>query len=406
MSVNNMTFADASAVLTSLVHQATNQAVETPTNTGEFVSVAQTALRADRDAVMNAIGNILGKTIFSVRDYAASMIGLDFDSFQWGNVMRKLSVVDSDWKTDPAYSYPVLFDSAQTPPSGDGGTVDMYTINKPEVIQTNFYGQSTYFDELTIFKDQLTTAFSGPDQFGSFFSMLMTNLNNRLELSNENMRRGLVCNMIGAIAAENQSDRVVKLLTMYNAQTGLSLTAQTVYDPANFPAFVKWAFAVIEDYSTLFTKPGTQFQTTINGKPVLRHTPKDMQRIYLFSKFRAEITSRVKADTYHDNFLSMADVESIPFWQSIDSRDSVSVYPSYTDTSGQLVHATSSGDEVQVDNVLGVMFDRDMMGMSVLDRSVLATPYNTKGEYYNLHVHAKQRCFFDNTERGVIFLLA
>lgn len=406
MSVNNMTFADASAVLTSLVHQATNQAVETPTNTGEFVSVAQTALRADRDAVMNAIGNILGKTIFSVRDYAASMIGLDFDSFQWGNVMRKLSVVDSDWKTDPAYSYPVLFDSAQTPPSGDGGTVDMYTINKPEVIQTNFYGQSTYFDELTIFEDQLKTAFSGPDQFGSFFSMLMTNLNNRLELSNENMRRGLVCNMIGAIYDENQSDRVVKLLTMYNAQTGLSLTAQTVYDPANFPAFVKWAFAVIEDYSTLFTKPGTQFQTTINSKPVLRHTPKDMQRIYLFSKFRAEITSRVKADTYHDNFLSMADVESIPFWQSIDSRDSVSVYPSYTDTSGQLVHATSSGDEVQVDNVLGVMFDRDMMGMSVLDRSVLATPFNTKGKYYNLHVHAKQRCFFDNTERGVIFLLA
>lgn len=406
MSVNTMDFEQMSAVLTSIVQQATGQIVETPTDTGSFVSVAQTALSAGRDAVMNAISNVLGKTIFSIRPYSASMTGLDFDSFRWGNVMRKLSIADEEWKDDPAFEYPVLFDSSQTPASGDGGSVDPWTIKKPRILQTNFYGQSVYFDEMTITRRQLETAFSSPDEFGSFFTLLMTNLNNRLEMSNENIRRGLVCNMIGAIYAENQTDRVVKLLTMYNAETGLSLTDQTVYDPANFPAFVKWAYAKIEDYSNMFAKIGTQFQTTINNLPILRHTPKEMQRVYLYSPFMGQIDARVLADTYHNNFLKLSDVESVPYWQSMSSRDSISVYPSYTDASGQLVHNTDSGDEVEVEKILGVMFDRDMMGMTMLDREVLATPENTKGKYYNLHVHCNQRVFFDNSEKGVIFLLA
>lgn len=406
MSVNTLTFEQMSTVLTSIVQQATGQIVETPTNTGSFVSVAQVALRADRDAVMNAISNVLGRTIFSIRPYSASMTGLDFDSFRWGNVMRKLSIADEAWQDDPAFAYPVTYDATQTPPDGTGGSVDPWTIKKPHILQTNFYGQSVYFDEMTITQRQLETAFSSPDEFGSFFTLLMTNLNNRLEMSNENIRRGLVCNMIGAIYDENQGDRVVKLLTMYNNQTGLALTAQTVYDPANFPAFVKWAYAVIEDYSNMFSKIGVQFQTSIGNAPILRHTPKEYQRVYLYSPFMGEVSSRVLADAYHDNFLRLSDVEAVPYWQSMSNRDKVNVFPAYTDTSGVLVHKTGSGDEVEVSNILGVMFDRDMMGMTMLDRQVLSTPMNTKGKYYNLHVHCNQRVFFDNTEKGVIFLLA
>lgn len=406
MSVNTLNFEQVSTVLTSIVKQATGQIVETPTDTGSFVSVGQIALRADHDSVMNAISNILGRTIFSIRPYSASMTGLDFDSFRWGAVMRKLSICDEDWQDDPAYAYPVFYDAGQTPPSGNGGSVDPWTIKKPNILQTNFYGQSVYFDEMTITEEQLTTAFASPDQLGSFLTLLMTNLSNRLELSNENIRRGLVCNMIGSIYAENDATRVVKLLTMYNAETGNSFTNITIKDPANFPAFVKWAYAKIEDYSDLFTKQGEQFQTVINNKHVLRHTPKEDQRVYLYSPFMREVTARVLADTYHDTFLRLSDLEYVPFWQSMASRDTISVFPSYTDTSGQVVHATGSGDEVEVENILGVMFDRDMMGMTTLNRQVLSTPLNTKGKYRNIHVHCNQRVFYDNTEKGIIFLLA
>ena len=402
MSVNTLNFEQVSTVLTSIVQQATGQTVLTPTDTGSFVSVAQIALRADRDSVMNAISNVIGRTIFAIRPYSAKMTGLMMDTFRWGAVMRKLSIADSDWEDDPAYDWPALWDSNQTPPSGDGQAIDPWTIKKPNILQTNFYGSSVYFDEMTIFEDQIETAFKGPDELGSFLSLIMTNLSNRLELSNEGLRRGLVANAIGAILDEGQTDRVIHLLTEYNTLTGLTLTAQTVYQPANFGPFMKWVYSRVENISSLMTEMSTAFQTVITNKPVLRHTPTQDQRVYLFAPSRQQFDARVLADTYHDSYLTTADVETVNYWQSISTPDSIDITPSYVDNSGVLV---TPGTAVTQDGVLGIIFDRDMMGMTLLDQRVLSTPLNTKGLYRNLHVHCKQRVVFDNTEKGVVLLL-
>ena len=402
MSVNTLNFEQVSTVLTSIVHQATGQAVLTPTDTGSFVSVAQVALRADRDAVMQAISNVVGRTIFAVRPYSAKMEGLMMDTFRWGNVMRKLSIADADWQDDPAYDWPALWDAGQTPPSGDGQTIDPWKIKKPNVLQTNFYGASVYFDEMTIFEDQLETAFKGPEELGSFLSLIMTNLSNRLELSNESLKRGLVANAIAAFIDEGHTDRVVHLLTEYNQATGQNYTAQQIQQPANFPAFMKWVYSRVAQISDMMTEMSTAFQTVITGKPVLRHTPYQDQRLYLLAPIRHDIDARVLADTFHDTYLRYADVETVNFWQSIAAPDQIDITPSYTDTAGVLVTPNSP---VSQSYVFGIIFDRDLMGMTMLDRRVLSTPLNTRGLYRNLHVHCKQRVVFDNTEKGVVLLL-
>lgn len=402
MSVNTLNFEQISTVLTSIVKQATGQIVQAPTDTASFVSVAQVALRADRDSVMNAISNILARTIFAIRPYSAKMTGLEMDTFRWGGMMRKLSIADSDWEDDAAYAYPVFYDASQTPPDGEGGSVDRWVIKKPNILQTNFYGQSVYSDHMTITEDQLETAFTGPEQLGSFLSLLMTNLSNRLEMSNEAIRRGLVCNAIGALYDENATGRIIHLLTEYNTLTGLSLTAQTVYDPSNFPAFCKWVYSRVAELTDLFTVNSLEFQTVISGKPILRHTPYEFQKVYLFSPFRRQMDARVLADTFHDNYLKYADVETIPFWQSLDKKDTVEVIPSYVDNTGTLVTPQAA---VQVENVLGLIFDRDAMGMTILDRRVLSTPVNESGLYRNIWVHGKQRVVYDNTEKMALLLL-
>ena len=401
MSVNTLSFEQVSTVLTSLVKQATNQTVLTPTDTGSFVSVAQMALRADRDAVMNAISNVLARTIFSIRPYSAKMTGLEMDSFRWGHVMRKLSIADTDWEDDPAYAWPVTYDATQSPATGDGEAVDPWTIKKPNVLQTNFYGASVYFDEMTITEDQLETAFTGPDQLGSFLSLLMTNLSNRLELSNEGLRRGLVCNAIAAMRAENKAERNIHLLTEYNQLTQQSFTVSDIYSPDNFPAFMKWMYARVAELTDLFTANSTMFQTVITGKPILRHTPLEMQRVYMYSPLLRQMEARVLADAYHDGFLKYANVESLPYWQSISTKDTVSAAPVYTGTDGSVV----TGNNTVVENVVGLIFDRDAMGMTILDRRVLSTNLNTKGCYRNIHVHAKQRVFFDATEKCALLTL-
>ena len=403
MAVNSLTFEQVSTVLTSIVQQATNQAVLTPTDTGSFVSVAQMALNASRDAVMNAISNVLGRTIFSIRPYGAKLTGLEMDSFRWGNMMRKLSIADTAWQDDPAYAWPVTYDSTQTGhETGDGYAVDPWTIKKPNILETNFYGSSVYFDEMTITEDQLETAFTGPEQLGSFLTLLMTNLSNRLEMSNEGLRRGLVCNAIAAIKDENKAERQIHLLTEYNSATGESFTKADLYHPDNFPGFVKWAYARIANVTDLFTANSTMFQTVISGKPILRHTPLEMQRVYMFSPLLQQVSARVLADTYHENFLRYSDVESLAYWQSISTPDSVKASPVYTKASdGSVV----TGSATTVNNVVGLIFDRDAMGMTILDRRVLSTPLNTKGLYRNLHVHAKQRVFFDSTEKVALLTL-
>ena len=402
MSVNTLNFEQVSTVLTSIVKQATGQTVLTPTDTGSFVSVAQVALRADRDSVMNAISNVLGRTIFSIRPYSAKMTGLMMDTFRWGAMMRKLSIVDSDWADDPAFKWPALFDVSQVPPSGNGQAIDPWTIKKPDVVQTNFYGASVYFDEMTIFEDQLETAFTGPEQLGSFLSLIMTNLSNRLEKSNEELRRGLVCNAIASLIDEANTDRVVHLLTEYNTATGQSYTSTSIYEPANFAPFMKWVYSRVAQITDLFTEMSTMYQTIIGGKNILRHTPYQDQRVYLYSPTRHDIDARVLADTFHDNYLRYADVETVNFWQSIKTPDSIDITPAYTSTAG-VVYSPAS--PVTQSDIFGLIFDRDALGMTLLDQRVLSTPLNTKGLYRNLHVHCRQRIVMDNSEKMVVLLL-
>ena len=401
MSVNTMSFQQIATVLNSIVHQATGQNVITPTNTAEFVSVANTALSLGNDAVMNAISSVLARTIFSIRPYSAKFVGLEKDLPRWGAYMRKLSIADSDWADDEAYKYPVTYDASENPPTGDGGVVDQWKIKKPNILQTNFYGASVFGDHITIFEDQLETAFRSPEELGSFLSMIMTNLSNRIEMSRDAVARGLVANMIGALVTENDANRVVHLLTEYNAQTGLTLTAQSVYAPENFPAFMKWVYARIAQISDLMTENSLLYQTVITGKPVLRHAPMQNQKVYLYSPARHQMDSRVLADTYHDTYLRYADVESVNYWQSIKTPDAVNVSPVYTSTAGAVVN----GDAVSKAGIFGLMFDEDAMGYAILDRRIVPTGINASGLYRNLFLHAKNKVFFDNTEKAVVLLL-
>lgn len=406
MSVNTLTFEQVSTILSSLCQQATGQTALTAQTTGDFVSVAQATLSAGNDAVLNAISNVLSRTIFSIRPFNAKFIGLEKSLPRWGAYMRKLSIADNDWADDAAYDYPVTYDSTENVPTGDGGTVDQWTIKKPNILQTNFFGMSIYGDHISIMEDQLETAFKGPDELGSFLSLITTNLSNRLEVSRDTIARGLVSNLIASLVSENKTERVVHLLTEYNTLCGLTgndaLTSSTVYQPDNFAPFMKWVYSRIAQISDMMTEQSEMFQTVVNSKHILRNTPQNRQKIYMYAPARHQIDARVLADTYHDSYLRYADVETVNFWQSIKTPDTVKVKPSYTHTDGTV---KTPGSAVTQANVFGVIFDEDAMGYALLDRRIVPTPVNASGLYRNLWVHCKQKVFMDNTEKAAVLLL-
>lgn len=401
-TVNDMTVHQASTILKSLVEQATGQAVITASTPGEFVSVAQTALKTGYEPILNAMSQMWGRTIFSVRPYTRKFKGLEMSMDRWGNAIRKISIADKPIQDDERFTYPVGYDVTQKSTDGNGKSVDMFKLNKPDVLQTNFYGQSVYEKFYSIFRDNLDVAFSSPDEFMRFNSMVAQNRSDMLEQYRETTARGLLVNYIGAILEEGQETRIVHLLTEYNSLTGLTLTAQSVYEPANYQSFMEFVYSRIANISRMMSERSELFQTVINNKHVMRHTPPNKQKVYLYSKVLDLFDSMVLANAYHDNYLKYTDYEGVNFWQSIEKPDSVSVKATYTKADGTV--ATAAVEKEQA-GIFGVIFDEDALGYAQVNAWNSLTPFNPFGGYWNDVDHVNFRTLQDMTEKGILLLL-
>lgn len=388
MAANDLTFEQIVTVLNSIAQQATGQAQLTATNTSDFITVAQTTLKAGADPIMNAISQTLSKTIFSIRPYFEKFQGLRVDSIRWGNHVRKLSSVDRPFIQADKWNLT------------DGTTVDPFVIRQPEVLQTNFYGSDTYADELTVFDDQLDNAFKGPDEFGSFISMIMSNITDKHAQAREALARACIANLIGGKVA-GDSGNVIHLLTEYNTLTGLTLTAQTVYQPANFAPFMQWVYSRIAEMSSKLTERTTKYHINVTGKPIARHTPMERQKVFMYAPARYQIDARVLADTYHDTFLRFAADETVNYWQAIDDPAAINVKATYMASNGTL---TTPQSATKTDNIFAVLMDDEAAGYTTIHEK-MGSIYNPRGEYSNIFWSFDLRYWNDFTENAIIFLL-
>lgn len=402
-TVNDMTVHQASTILKSLVEQATGQTTITASTPGDFVSVAQTALKTGYEPILNAMSQMWGRTIFSVRPYTRKFKGMEMSMDRWGNAIRKISIADNPIQDDERFTWPVSYDENKSPnPTGYGESVDMFKLNKPDVLQTNFYGQSVYEKYYSIFRDNLDVAFSSPDEFMRFNSMVAQNRADMLEQYRENIARGLLVNYIGSILEEGQETRIIHLMTEYNALTGLTLTAQSVYEPANYQSFMEFVYSRIANISRMMSERSEMFQTVINEKHVMRHTPPTKQKVYLYSKALDMFDAMVKSNTFHDNYLKYTDYEGVNFWQSIETPDSVSVKATYTTDIGTVATAETAKEQA---GIFGVIFDEDALGYAQVNAWNSLTPFNPFGGYWNDVDHVNFRTLQDMTEKGVLLLL-
>lgn len=390
MSVNTMSFEQAATLLNAVHNQVTGTSNIAPTDVSGFISVAQKTLAAGYDPVLNAISQVVGRTIFSIRPYNAKFGGIQADAQKWGSITRKLVLADKPLQDNKAFDLI------------DGQAVDMYEVNKPSVLQLNYYGALTYSKSYTIFRDQLDNAFRGPDEFGRFMAMVTQNALDMIEQTKETCARLALCNFIaGKIDATAD---VIHLLTEYNTETGANpaYTATTIKDPANFPAFIKWVYARIATITNMMTERSALYQIQVTGQEVMRHTPFDRQKVYILNWLLNNIDARVLADTYNYKFLEFADVEAVNYWQAIESPDEIDITPTYLDGSGALVTAQASVNQTAV---MGVIFDEDAIGYTLMNEFSGVTPMNVRGEYWNQYFNYVLRYWNDFTEKGVVLLL-
>lgn len=400
---NDLSFNQLSTILTAITNQATGVNNITPIDTSSFITVAQSMLATGYDPLTTAISQVLSKTIFSIRPYTRKFKGLNVSNQRYGNHVRKLLTIDKPFEDDDRLKLV------------DGQSIDQYKVNKPKVLQTNFYGANTYQKSVTIYKDQLDSAFSSPDEFASFISMIMQNASDMIEQAHEETARATINNLVTGIyiseklkktegaqsAVANGDKRAINLLELYNQMNGTTLKVMDVFKSENFEGFVKFAFSMINTIADLMTERNTMFCSQLTEYTIIRHTPKDRMKFYLYTDLINKINSEVYSSVFNPDFLKLVDFEKVNFWQSALVPSRLESTPMMLKKDGGLKKTPA----VSIGNLFGVLFDEEAAGYTTVNEWSQPSPFNARGGYYNQFWHFTDRYWNDFTENAVIFYI-
>lgn len=386
MAFNDMTFKQSATLLNSIMNAAQGGSGELATNESEFVSYATTALETGYDQLTNAISQVISRTIFSSRPYNGKLSGIQYDSEKWGNHIRKINYLDLDIEDDERFTLT------------DGASVDMYKVNKPVQIQTNFYGGETHQIHFTIYKDQLDAAFQSSAQFGSYMSGLMQNIYNQIEQINETERRMVLAQ------AMNSAPVQINLNEEYFSFSGTSLAGDAWKQPENIENYVKWFYGYINTLISYMGNRSSKYHfnpTTYNGssvKPIMRSTPRSDLKVYLLTDFMNIVNASALSSIFNEELLRIGDYENVDFWQDLNSPSKINTQTVAMSEAGvpSLSEASSNNDYV-----VGAIFDREALGITVQEQWSGTTPFNPAGGYWNTYYHWQNRYWTDLTENMV-----
>lgn len=396
MSVNSMSFEQAATVLNSLVQQATGNTALTVTSLADYISVGQQLLQTGYDPLNIGISQMVSKTIFAYRPFSGMLSSLDRDANEWGAITRKVNAIQQPVEQSGVYT---LTDGTHAP--------DMFDVRKPKLWQSNFYGFDVWTDHVSVTRQQLKNAVTNPSEMGRLLDLILGTKSNEMEMSRVAFRRATIANMIGALYALSNTAQVRHLLTEYNTATGLTtpLTIQTVKQPENYAPFFRWAYAQIAKASDMLRNPNSLYHLNPNAGTILRHTPKEDQRLYIYSGALHDVDAQVLATTFNPDRVDSqlpAVTEAVDFFQSAQTPDAINVNPAYIDATGAVVANPTAQN---VTNIFALLCDRDAMGVNFYDQSVEVSPYEAAGKYYNYWYHDAHRYYCDVTENAVLFLL-
>lgn len=323
----------------------------------------------------------IGKTIFVNRAYSGSVPSVLMDGWEFGSILEKVTYDDlpeatenESWKLENGKSY------------------DVNVFTQPKASAKFFNKRVTFEVPMSFAERQVKSAFDNAAQLNSFFSMIYNAIDKSMTVKVDGLVSRTINNMIGETLVNGAGTvKAVNILKMYNEKFGTRLTANNcIYDPE----FIRYASLVIGLWSDRLTKLSTLFN--VGGKD--RFTSKDLQHIVLLSEFEAYAKAYLYSDTYHKEFTALPNAEKVAYWQGSGTN--------YDFASTSKIHVTtSSGDEIEQSGILGIIFDRDALGVSNLDRRV-TTNYNAKGEFFNNWYKFDAGYFNDLNENFVVFYVA
>lgn len=350
------------------------------------------------DNYVKSLVNHIGKVIFVNRPYAGKVPSVLMDKWEFGSVLEKINADIPEAEENDTWNLV------------DGEEYKQDVFHKPIVSAKFFNSKITFEVPVSITERQVKESFSSAAQLNGFISMIYAAVEKSMTIKTDALVIRTINNMIAetvladAVAfggtAGNLKDanlstasttRCVNLLKLYKDKTGnTKLTADKAITD---PEFIRFASYIMGTYADRMQSISTVFN--IGGKE--RFTPKDMLHVVLLSDFAKAAQTYLYSDTYNRGDVLLPQAETVPFWQgSGKNYDFESI--------GHISVKETNGKSVEITGVLGVMFDREALGVCNLDRRV-TTNYNAKAEFFNNYYKFDAGYFNDTNENFVVFFI-
>ena len=356
------------------------------------VDVGNAVFNANKvDNYVKSLVNHIGRVIFVDRAYNGSVPSVLMDSWEFGSVLEKISC-----------DLPTATEN-QSWELTNGETYNPNVFYKPSV-SVKFYNSKTTFEiPLSFTEMQIKESFSNAEQLNGFLTMLYNSVEKSMTIKLDSLIMRTINNMIGETIhheipeSSNYSTtstiKAVNLLKLYNDSHTEQIEVSKCLDN---PEFIRYATYIISVYSERITKISNLFN--IGGKD--RFTPKDVLRCVLLADFKKASEVFLKSDLYNEQYATLPESDTVPYWQGSGSS-----YAFGDITKIHIQLASNNTTEIQMSGILGVMFDKDALGVSNLNRRV-TTNYNPKAEFYTNFYKFEAGYFNDMNENFVVFFVA
>lgn len=350
------------------------------------------------DNYVKSLVNHIGKVVFVNRPYAGKVPSVLMDAWEFGSVLEKINADVPEAEENDTWNLK------------DGKSYDQDVFHKPTVSAKFFNSKVTFEVPVSITERQVKESFSNAAQLNGFISMIYAAVEKSMTIKADALIMRTISNMVAetvladadafggtagdltsADLSRTSTARCVNLLKLYNEKTGVeTLTAaKAITDPD----FIRFASYVMGTYADRLQSISTVFN--VGGKE--RFTPKDMLHVVLLSDFAKAAQTYLYSDTFNRGDVLLPQAETVPFWQGSGKNYEFA-------STGNIDIKESGGKTVNISGVLGVMFDRDALGVCNLDRRV-TTNYNAKAEFFNNYYKFDAGYFNDTNENFVVFFI-
>ena len=416
-----LTPTDGYAIITQVARLATGQDNFATVNASTFVSAGETVLATGMENVFNAINIVLGRLVLAVRPYKGKFLTVQAaNSGVYTNRYRKVSFYSKDALPSGYFNTNLFTNLADGYTAGDNGgasTHSQWEQHQAMPLEMNFGGSTVWDYCITLYEDQVKMAFRSIEDWNAFVAGYLQEHANDIEQGKEAFNRMTVVSKMASIYdnATNNSiapESAVNLTAAFNTYFGITPAYTTAQLLSTYlKEFTEFAVATIKEYSNRLTDRSARFhdpmQKTVGGVNyhILRHTPKADQKLILYGPLMTKVEALVMPEVFGPNYLELGEnYESVNYWQANDGTNDMAI--DYTSAVYDHVTGTQiAGNNVALDNVVGILFDRDSMLTDYHLESAYTTAVEARKGYRNTWLHIAKNAIIDQTENAILFYM-